>query len=515
MTSQSRTELARAVAAANKRGITFGPAGLEGFVWSPLPRQQQAIDTAAYETLYGGAAGGGKSDLLLGLARSRHRSSLLLRRTFPELEDSLVLRSKEIYGDNNHYNTSKHVWTWEGRIRDITCRVRFSHLEDESSVLLHRSAAYDLIGFDEVTEFSKSQYEYMFSRARSVKPGQRVRVMACTNPGGLGNDCVMERWGPWLQPGHPHPAASGELRYFKRDEDGLEVETDALDPLGVSRTFILALLSDNPYLASDGNYQRTLSFLPEPFRSQLLNGDWQAGFLDDAYQVIPTKWIKEAQTRWTQDGGNQPLTSLGVDVARGGEDKTVLSPRHGPWFAPLRKFAGVTTPDGQSVAALVSLALAGETNVGVRIDVIGVGGSAYDICRGLGIRITGVNFSEKSLLTDRSGRLKFINKRAEDYWRFREALDPNTGDNIALPPDPELAADLRAPRWSVQSNGIKIESKDEIRSRLKRSPDCGDAVILAYSSGAGNTNVLDYYRQRHAAGELEGGKKDATQPRRP
>ncbi len=104
----------------------------------------------------------------------------------------------------------------------------------------------------------------------------------------------------------------------------------------------------------------------------------------------------------------------------------------------------------------------------------------YDALRG-STRVTAVNFAEGAPLDrDKSGKLKFRNVRALAYWRLREALDPVTGDNLALPPDPELEADLKAPKWSLTTGGILIESKEDIQERIGRSPDCGDAVALAY-----------------------------------
>lgn len=438
------------------------------FPWIPLQGpQSEAFWSLAFETLYGGAAGGGKSDLLLGLARHGHRSVLLLRRTFPDLERSLIERSRQIYGTAG-YNAGKHVW------RLGPARIEFGHCERDDDVHGYQSAQYDLIGFDEVTQFTKHQYEYLLSRARTTQSGQRVRVVACTNPGGEGNDWVMERWGPWLDRGHPRPAGPGELRWFRRAEDGREVECAADDPDGVSRTFIPAKLSDNPFI--DDGYRRTLNLLPEPYRSQLLNGDWQAGLTDDAYQVIPTAWIKAAMARQVEDT-TETLDAIGVDVARGGDDQTVLARRYGRRLAPLEKHPGRETPDGQSVAGLMAVALAqgGRANV----DVIGVGSSAYDIARGMDLDVSPVNFSTKSDATDKSGTLRFVNLRAEAYWRLREALDPESGEGLVLPNDPELLGDLRAPRWAMQTNGIKIESKEDIKKRLGRSPDCGDAVVLA------------------------------------
>jgi hypothetical protein len=92
--------------------------------------------------------------------------------------------------------------------------------------------------------------------------------------------------------------------------------------------------------------------------------------------------------------------------------------------------------------------------------------------------------ASRSEATDKSGKLKFINLRAEIYWKLREALDPSTGENLALPPDPLLLQDLTAPQWSLTVSGIKVESKDDIKKRIGRSTDSGDAVALACYSGS-------------------------------
>jgi hypothetical protein len=397
---------------------------------------------------------------------------LLLRRTFPQLEDSLIVRSKQFYGDERYYNASKHVWELGGR------RIRFGHLEREKDIHQYQSAAFDLIGFDELTQFERRQYEYLLSRARTTTKGQRVRMVGCTNPGGEGNDWVMERWAAWLDEGYPRPAQPGEVRWFKRADDGHDVETTADDPQALSRTFIAAKLSDNAYLGEE--YRRILSAMPEPYKSQLLSGDWRAGMVDDAYQVIPTDWIRAAQARWKPGGDVGNMTTLGVDVARGGDDQTVFAPRYGNWIAPLQKHPGRSTPDGQSVAGLIATTMRGGR---AHVDVIGVGSSAYDIAHMQGLSVSPINFSEGSKAHDKSGQLSFVNLRAEAHWRLREALDPTGPDPLALPPDPELLADLRAPHWSMQTNGIRIESKEDIKKRISRSPDCGDAVALAVMPG--------------------------------
>ncbi len=460
-----------------QRGLTPLPKAVP--LWTPNPgRQTEALHTEAFETLYGGQAGGAKSNLLLGLARTEHYSSLLLRRTYPELEDSLILKSMEFYGDPKHYNRSQHVWN----LPDDR-RVRFGHLQREDTIHRYQSAEFDLIAFDELTQFLLIQYVYLLSRLRTTRKGQRVRVVGATNPGGEGNDWVMERWAAWLDEGHENPAKPGELRWYRRDKDGRDVECQPDDAGAMSRTYIPAPLDENPYIDTEA-YRARLALLPEPFRSQLKDGDWTAGLTDDAYQVIPTAWIRAAMKRWKADGhvdgqddGHPDM--VGIDVARGGADQTVLARRYGSWFAEIEKHPGRVTPDGASVAALAALALkdGGIAN----IDVIGVGSSAFDSCIQAGLEVYPINFAEGSLATDASGTMKMINKRAEFYWRAREALDPKQpeAEQIALPNDPELLGDLRAPRWKMQSNGIQIESKEAIKKRIGRSPDCADAVVLA------------------------------------
>jgi hypothetical protein len=119
----------------------------------------------------------------------------------------------------------------------------------------------------------------------------------------------------------------------------------------------------------------------------------------------------------------------------------------------------------------------------IHIDIGGVGGSPYDFLNENGVQVIGINNASTKDLEgqfDRSSQqLKFRNWRAFLMWRFREALEPGKGENLALPPDSELKADLCAPTWKLTASGILIESKDEVKKRIGRSPDKGDAVILA------------------------------------
>src|SRR5262249_117834 len=155
------------------------------------------------------------------------------------------------------------------------------------------------------------------------------------------------------------------------------------------------------------------------------------------------------------------LSCLGADISRGGQDKTVISARYGPWFAPLKKHQGAVTSDGPGAAALVVQEHDGKA--AVHIDVIGIGASAYDILKAMiGSRAVPVNFAAVPgpPVFDRSGALKMTNVRAAAWWGLREALDPELGVGLCLPADAELLADLTAPRYEVTAAGVKLESKE-------------------------------------------------------
>ncbi len=448
-------------------------------IWRPLPGPQtEAYYSKADELFYGGAAGGGKTDLILGLALTHHAKSIVFRREYPQLKD-MIDRSQAIIGTKGRYNGQANMW------RLPKCTLEFGAVQYEGDVSKYQGRAHDLKAFDELPNFTELQYRFLIGWNRTTKPGQRTRVVGAGNPPtNADGEWVIRRWAPWIDKQYSSPAKPGELRWFAMvDGDDVEVESsrpfihkgDEIKPK--SRTFIPARLSDNPYLMAT-DYGATLQSLPEPLRTQMLKGDFFVGVEDNPWQIIPTLWIDLAQARWKERSKpDAALSTLGVDVARGGKDKTVISQRYGNWFAPLLKYAGSETPDGPSAAAKVIAVH--KPGAQINLDIIGVGSAVYDAVKAHGIKVNAANFAEASSATDKSRKLRMINKRAEAYWKFREALDPQGGEDIALPPDPELKADLCAPRWRLTMRGIQVESKDEIIDRIKRSPDCGDAIVLA------------------------------------
>jgi hypothetical protein len=460
-------------------------------IWRPLPGpQSEAYRSPADELFYGGAAGGGKTDLLLGAARLEHQRAIIFRRVSPSL-GAMVERSRAIYsslpaaGDGDAFNKTRHCWRFaDGRM------VRFASIQFEKDRENYQGQAHDFYGFDEITEFSEAMFRFVTGWNRSTRRGQRCRVICTGNPPtSAEGEWVIAYWAPWLDPTHPRPAAPGELRWFTtvdgRDVEmpgpgTVEVNGEAVTPR--SRTFIPAKVQDNPYLVEAG-YVARLQALPEPLRSKMLYGDFTRGREDDPYQVIPSEWVRLAQERWkAAPRPDLPMTAMGVDVARGGDDKTVLAMRHGAWFDELRSYPGTSTPDGPAVAALVLANRRGKAIINV--DVVGVGTSVYDHLKGATDGVVTINGAERSEATDRSGELRFVNLRAELWWRAREALDPAGGEDLCLPPDRELLADLCAPRWRLAARGIQVEAKEDLSKRIGRSPDKGDAVVYALGTKA-------------------------------
>lgn len=466
-------------------------------IWLPNPGPQaQALESPADILLYGGAAGGGKTDLLLGAAATRHRRSIIFRRDYTQLK-SLRERAAELFGATGRFNAQQERW----RLSDGRS-LWFGAVQHEGDKQKFQGQPHDLKGFDEITHFSESQFRFIIGWNRSTDPAQRCRVICAGNPPVTAEgDWVIRYWAPWLDPTHPNPAEPGELRWFAT-LDGRDVECADATPFDhkgetirpVSRSFIRASVEDNPDLMESG-YRATLQSLPEPLRAQMLNGNFAAGQEDDPWQVIPTGWVLAAQARW-QEPPPGPMDTLGVDVARGGRDRTVLSPRHGPWFARQLLYPGTATPDGPSVVGLIVAAIGGQRPA-IQFDVIGIGAAVEDIGRQQGLQMVPLNFAAASTARDHSGQLGFLNARAEHYWKLREALDPATGDELALPPDRELLADLAAPRWRLSARGIQIEAKAEIAKRIGRSPDKGDALVYAHALPfTPSGGWLEYYRER-------------------
>lgn len=452
-------------------------------IWSAFPGPQTAaLNSDADELFYGGAAGGGKSDLLIGLALTQHKHSIIYRREATQLV-GILQRMAQIIGSRDGYSGQDKIWSFDGRL------IEFGAVKDLGSEEKYQGRPHDLKGFDEITHFIESQYNFLNGWKRSSDPKQRVRTVATgnppTRPEGL---WVKKFWGPWLDRTNPmyNKVEPGELAYYFRDEHGRmvflreqEPQSDSEGELIIPRsiTFIPSKVEDNPVYMATG-YKQQLMSLPEPLRSQLLRGDFEAFSDDDPYQVIPSRWIREAMDRWQPrmtKAEKGEMHAMGVDPARGGMDNTVIVRRHDNWYDEILLYPGGDTPDGPTVTGLVVANR--KDDAPVVVDVIGIGASVVDDAVGQGLHVIAWNNSHKA--PEIINGLRFKNKRSWVYWHLREQLDPSNQMGIELPNDDDLFAELAAHTFTMTPGGIQVDPKDKVKEKIGRSPDRADAVAMA------------------------------------
>lgn len=430
--------------------------------------------------------------LLVGLASQEHKRGIIFRRELSQT-DGLEEFGKEVIGESARFVASPAPeWTWENERA-----LKLAGMQQAGDWMKHAGRERDFFGFDETGEFLVEQVASLLAWNRGPE-GQRCRVVFGSNPPRSSDGYWLTEWfAPWLSPKFPKPALPGELRWAALIDampvwvDGPEeIEADGEMYRPLSFTFIPAGLKDNPH-RNTADYRARLNSLPEPLRSQLLYGRWDVGTEDDAWQAIPTAWVVAAQDRWTETPPvGVPQCSLGVDVAQGGGDRTVIARRHDGWFAPLINVPGSETPGGTDVAALVLKHRKDRSTVAIDVGG-GWGGDAYahlkaNIDAGNTTSfIRGYMGVKTTTLRTKDNIFGFKNVRSKAYWRLREALDPDQdgGSRMALPPSRQLLADLTAPTYDTRSGQIVLESKEAVVKRLKRSTDEGDAVIMSWDVG--------------------------------
>lgn len=210
---------------------------------------------------------------------------------------------------------------------------------------------------------------------------------------------------------------------------------------------------------------------------------------DDEDAVIPLRWVEAAFDRWrTWERDGKPdqdgIATAGVDVARSGHDKSAAAIRHGNVITSITTWAKADTME---TAGRVKGILTADPALTAVVDVIGIGAGVYDRLREQGEKTDPFTAGRKTHRKDATGQFGFRDCRSAAWWNLREMLDPSRGAVLALPPDDELAGDLTVLHYKHASDGkIQVETKDEVRKRIGRSTDRGDAVIQACWATAGS-----------------------------
>jgi hypothetical protein len=298
---------------------------------------------------------------------------------------------------------------------------------------------------------------------------------------------AIERAGSWIIPGTPEdpepkqppPIVLANFNPCANWPREVFYQPWAAGTIDAPYFFLPATIADNPYATEA--YKESLKYLPPEEYKRFVGGEWD--FVDDPNQLIKSEWIWAARNVDPEGDTNR----LGADVARYGDDYTSIARLKGN---ALKKLISIKHFDVIAVGTAI-LNEAGDrrqpvNGPDVRIDGVGLGAGTVDYCKKQKLPVRDVIAGAKPI--ERPGSFfKFKNLRSQMWWEFREKLREGKfsfdlrdaqGRPVAVPE--KLVGDLAALRYEISGDKvISVESKDDVKLRLGRSPDDGDAVVMA------------------------------------
>ena len=239
--------------------------------WRPHSGPQEHFhECPAYEALFGGTKGQGKTECLLRESTRQidnpNYRAIIFRRTYPRLGEVI---------DRSHKYFSKMGFVYSGKDNQVNlpawtapsgAKICFGHIQHEKDKWNYHGKEFHFIGFDEVAEFTQTQYLFIMAQNRTSDKTIKCYIRSTANPGGVGHAWVKKRFIDACSP--------GEVHYFKTIEDE-DLKCDKTDRLALSRCFIPATVYDNPSITqNDPNYLKRLEQLPEQDKQAFLYGNW-------------------------------------------------------------------------------------------------------------------------------------------------------------------------------------------------------------------------------------------------
>lgn len=466
--------------------------------------QKIAFDSEADILFAGGAAGGGKSGLIIGMCLMKAVRAMIVRQTALEVKKGIIQDMKRFTNDTDGLSENDGKWDFQTK----NLMVNWIGLQTDSDIAKIQGIAYDHIFFDEAPLLNPELLIRVLTWLRTVDPTVRPRAVLTGNPPmsheGL---WLYDFFAPWISENYRgRRAKDGELRWFQAQRDGdgyeethkddirMEVVNNVDNPVPpLSRTMVRFYLHHNPY--QPATYAATLMSRPQEERDAMFFGKWNAKLADQRHQIIPTANIREAMDRHNPKTHRDPdyhepfpvrLSAMGLDPALGGKDNTILTLRFGRVFEKQILISKRDSQDGERIAAIVleHRIYLGGPDVPVYIDVNGVGALAWSVLKkNIGEFAVAVYTQSQTpwVRIHPETKQAFHNVRAMLYWMMGYATRPHIERPVAIFMDPALRSEFASVRKKRGGGNIlQAENKEEVKANMNgKSPDRADSALLA------------------------------------